>query len=113
MASSSNIERSNVRTGRVHRTSHKERGSLLSRTEEDKSSHSSPLSQNKDQIKMKKKVIEKKATADVFIPSTVSVGTLARLLGVRLGKNVDHSFKTVIYEFRRTFATSDETSWYG
>lgn len=59
----------------------------------DNSSKNSALSQKQEAQKVKKKrVIEKKVAADVYIPSTVSVGTLARLLGVRLGKKVISRF---------------------
>ncbi|KAG5638157.1 hypothetical protein H0H81_001542 [Sphagnurus paluster] len=68
---------------RPNRTSHKQRGTLLSGLQ------GNEVSDNPQQPvqKAKKKpgvILEKKVSADVYIPSTVSVGTLARLLGVRL-----------------------------
>jgi translation initiation factor IF-2 len=77
-----------VRSGRPHRTAHKERGSLLLQTNQDSAvpRHLKPEAFQK-QIKTKKKcLVEKHVSPDIYIPTTVSVGTLARLLGVRLGK---------------------------
>jgi translation initiation factor IF-2 len=73
------------------RDNFKSRGSLVSRhTGTDMiNSHSkaSPLRMKLDATNGKKSrtKLEKKDTADVYIPTTVSVGTLARLLNVRLG----------------------------
>ncbi|KAF5387118.1 hypothetical protein D9615_001634 [Tricholomella constricta] len=75
------------RSDRPNRTSHKERGTLLARLHQDEpTSGLAEHSQQQGVKKLKKKavVVEKKVSADVYIPSTVSVGTLARLLGVRL-----------------------------
>jgi hypothetical protein len=80
-----------TRGGRPNRDAYKERGSLLSRFHEDVAipTHSrvSSASQKLDPSRIKKKriVLEKRVSVDVYIPSTVSVGTLARLLNVRLG----------------------------
>ncbi|KAG6832679.1 hypothetical protein H0H92_012251 [Tricholoma furcatifolium] len=73
-----------VRRQRVNRTSFKERGSMLS-----EGSRNKPLEEEKQEQKAVKKVkkgvvVEKQVSADIYIPSAVSVGTLARLLGVRL-----------------------------
>ncbi|KAG6845233.1 hypothetical protein H0H87_012225 [Tephrocybe sp. NHM501043] len=68
---------------RSSRTAYKERGTLLSRGYRDDAELDQPQKQVK---KVNKNVVVKKVSADVFIPSTVSVGTLARLLGVRLEK---------------------------
>jgi translation initiation factor IF-2 len=78
----------NARSGRPHRTAYKERGSLLLQVNQDAAvprhlKHGA----SERQIKAKKKrIVEKQVSPDVYIPTTVSVGTLARLLGVRLGK---------------------------
>ncbi|KAG5645923.1 hypothetical protein DXG03_005070 [Asterophora parasitica] len=78
--------RSNARNERPNRTSYKERGTLLPRVNKDEERALGVLSQQLEVKKVRKKavVVEKKASPDVYIPSTVSVGTLARLLGVRL-----------------------------
>ncbi|KAG6874270.1 hypothetical protein C0995_001495 [Termitomyces sp. Mi166 len=72
------------RPERTTRTAFKERGTLLSRGH--KNDSLSEIEEPKKQVKKVKKavIIEKKVSADVYIPSTVSVGTLARLLDVRL-----------------------------
>ncbi|RDB20952.1 Translation initiation factor IF-2 [Hypsizygus marmoreus] len=75
-----------VRSERPSRTAFKERGSLLSKIRQNAYPTDSmqPVQiPNSNKVK-KTKVVEKRASADVYIPSTVSVGTLARLLGVRL-----------------------------
>ncbi|GLB35084.1 putative translation-initiation factor 2 [Lyophyllum shimeji] len=72
-----------ARPERPSRATFKERGSLLSTVRQDEPPPTSI--QNRDVKKVKKNVVvEKKVSADVYIPSTVSVGALARLLGVRL-----------------------------
>jgi translation initiation factor IF-2 len=81
------IKDRNARSGRPFRTAYKERGSLLSQTNQDAAlryvKHGAPEKQPKAR---KKRIVEKQVSPDVYIPTTVSVGTLARLLGVRLGK---------------------------
>jgi hypothetical protein len=77
----------NARSAKSNRNPHKERGSLLSRFSEEEAQKTQQTSQRPVKVK-KAKVIEKKVLADVYIPSVVSVGTLARLLGVRLGKDL-------------------------
>jgi hypothetical protein len=79
------------RGSRQRRGSFKARGSLASLVREDMAipghSKSSTLRPKTNPSKSwkKKAHIEKKVKIDVYIPSTVSVGTLARLLNVRLG----------------------------
>jgi translation initiation factor IF-2 len=83
-------EGSDVRGGRPHRLTHKDRGSLLFQMGRDAAvpRHMKPGAAQK-QIKAKKKsVVAKRISPDVYIPSTVSVGSLARLLGVRLGRDM-------------------------
>jgi hypothetical protein len=76
---------------RQRRVGYKERGSLVTRIDENIAISSHPrTSTHHPQFKAtklrKKKVLqEKKIAVDVYIPSTVSVGMLARLLNVRLG----------------------------
>ena len=91
------LEEPNTQQAAVHRgvrpsrETFKARGSLISRIGDDVAipSHSKAptLRSRVDAAKARKKLafLEKKVAVDVFIPSTVSVGTLARLLNVRLG----------------------------
>ncbi|KAF9458674.1 hypothetical protein BDZ94DRAFT_1270200 [Collybia nuda] len=79
----------NLRNSRPNRVVQKERGSLLSRADGDATlSHytkDTPKPQGPNQVKTRTKVFtEKQISVDIYIPTTVSVGTLARLLGVRL-----------------------------
>lgn len=76
------------RSARPHRTSRKERGSLLSPTNQYAvlPRHSKQEASQKRMKTKKFNLVEKQVSPDVYIPTTVSVGTLARLLGVRLGK---------------------------
>ncbi len=74
------------------RSTFKERGSILSRMDEDVAipSHSrvrtSPnVAKGKEKRKVRKRE-DKVANLDIFIPSVISVGNLARLLKVRLGE---------------------------
>lgn len=81
----------NARNNRPNRVVQRERGSLLARLNEGAApSHrtrDAPKPHGPDPTKIKKRVfVEKRVSADIYIPTTVSVGTLARLLGVRLGK---------------------------
>lgn len=78
-----------TRPGRPNRTSHKARGSLVFQDEEDESLQ--PLGKSPMKVTKKMKFIEKKVTADIYIPSLVSVGTLARLLGIRLRRAISSS----------------------
>lgn len=75
---------------RPFRETYKSRGSLLARLDEEtvKPNTRGNQAQNQDSAKLKKPrpSLEKRSAVDVYIPSTVSVGTLARLLNVRLGK---------------------------
>jgi translation initiation factor IF-2 len=77
------------RNGRPHRTTHKERGSLLSQMDQEVAvpRHLQPDNFQKRPKTERKGLVEKRVSLDVYIPTTVSVGTLARLLGVRLGKS--------------------------
>ncbi|KAG6886034.1 hypothetical protein C0993_005218 [Termitomyces sp. T159_Od127] len=70
------------RPERAARTTFKERGTLLTGRNNSSLETEDPV--QKQVKKIKKAAVEKKVSADVYIPSTVSVGTLARLLGVRL-----------------------------
>ncbi|KZT28492.1 initiation factor 2 [Neolentinus lepideus HHB14362 ss-1] len=93
------VEEGHVRDRREVRSvrgSHKSRGSLLAHlTDEDAAipSHSKHGTHQPgtDLVKKKKKkdgvskVATKKVAVDLFVPSVVSVGTLARLLNIRLG----------------------------
>ncbi|KAF8894478.1 hypothetical protein BD779DRAFT_841387 [Infundibulicybe gibba] len=79
----------NVREGRQNRDAFKGRGSLISKIREGiaiphPKGHATP---KKESVKVKRARPKTKKTAlvDVFIPTTVSVGMLARLLNVRLG----------------------------
>ncbi|KAH0584027.1 hypothetical protein H2248_009602 [Termitomyces sp. 'cryptogamus'] len=73
------------RPERTKRAAFKERGTLLRRDNRDDSRSEIEEPIQKQVNKVKKTVtVERKVSADVYIPSTVSVGTLARLLGVRL-----------------------------
>ncbi|KAL0578138.1 translation initiation factor IF-2 [Marasmius crinis-equi] len=70
---------------------HKGRGSIVQMLEDmphlsqsDGYTGSRRLAQTKAKAKAKKTSVEKKIRADVYIPSVVSVGALAQLLGVRL-----------------------------
>lgn len=75
----------------AEKDSYKARGSLLSgknsfRRESDEGEIDATTSKEKLKLKRKNKPVNlKKVTADVFIPSLISVGNLARLLNVRLG----------------------------
>lgn len=84
------IKDRNARGGRSHRTAYKERGSLLLQTNQDAAvPRHVKRGSSENQVKARKKhIVEKQVSPDVYIPATVSVGTLARLLGVRLGKVV-------------------------
>lgn len=87
----------NGRLERSNRTLFKERGSLLSRKPDDAADS---VNISKPGMKKMKKnfVVEKKVSADIYIPSTVTVGTLARLLGVRLGRDAGMlSLSTLTY----------------
>ena len=77
---------------RQNRAQYKDRGSLVSRWESDveiPSQHRTSRADAKGKEKEKTRVAKEKApkpvNVDVYIPSVVSVGTLARLLNVRLG----------------------------
>ena len=76
---------------RQRRVGYKERGSLVTRIDENIaiSSHSRTSTHHPQfkatKLRKKKTLQEKKIAVDVYIPSTVSVGMLARLLNVRLG----------------------------
>jgi len=99
-----------TRPGRPNRTSHKARGSLVLQDEEDESLQ--PLSKSPKKVTKKIKFIEKKITADIYIPSLVSVGTLARLLGIRLRRAISSSNNSGFYFPCRTFAASHEAGWH-
>lgn len=75
-----------TRSGRLRRVAHKERGSLLLRMNQDTAiPRHLKYGASQKHIKTKKNsLVERRVSPDVYIPSTVSVGTLARLLGVRL-----------------------------
>lgn len=77
---------------RHRRTQFKERGSLMSRLSHDVdvSSHSRSSRTPSAQVTTKEKSVKspkaaKQVNVDVFIPTVVSVGNLARLLNVKLG----------------------------
>jgi hypothetical protein len=78
-------------SGKAHRESFKTRGSIVSRLHEDVAipGHSKfgSATRGKELAFRVKNIKPKqlKRTADVFIPTTVSVGQLARLLNVKLG----------------------------
>lgn len=81
------------RKNRPNRALVKERGSLMGRLDEQeserrsKNSSKAQIPESSKSSKTKNKVyVEKRVSPDVYIPTTVSVETLARLLGVRLGK---------------------------
>lgn len=81
------------RDGRGHRDALKKgRGSLLDRLHEDPTISSKDRQLPRRQVAAKprvprrRKFVEKYVSRDVYIPSTVSVGTLARLLNVKLGE---------------------------
>jgi translation initiation factor IF-2 len=105
----------NARNGRPNRIVQRERGSLLTREEDNVTfSHrakgvAKPQSSTPTKAK-KKAFVEKRVSADVYMPTTVSVGTLARLLGVRLGGCFQFSASVQkILIHGRTLATKDET----
>lgn len=62
---------------------------------------------------IKKTVVEKKVVRDVYIPSTVSVGALARLLGVKLGEQNEAFPKNTSLKYNRGVAEQDDSSWNG
>ena len=77
---------------RQNRAQFKERGSLLSRFSEDSAEISTDPRSDRGEVKGKGKGktkssarVVKPVNVDVYIPSVVSVGTLARLLNVKLG----------------------------
>jgi hypothetical protein len=106
------------------RDAFKARGSLLSRLGGDAAmpthSRMSVLRSRAEAVtamaRRKKSLSEKKVAVDVFIPSTLTVGTLARLLNVRLGMRISQRFMScvqILSTTDRTTSTKDETGGHG
>jgi translation initiation factor IF-2 len=114
---------SSFRGSRTARDTFKARGSLLSRLGTDAAipsqSKMSVLRSRAEAVaatRKKRFFAEKKIAVDVFIPSTLSVGTLARLLNVRLGMRTSQHFVfcvQIVSITDRTTSTKNETVGHG
>lgn len=65
--------------------------------------------EEKTKVRKSKKFVAKQVTPDVYIPSIVSVGQLAQLLDVRLGKLSTQRFWASSSQFHRAITTQNGT----